>query len=298
MLMQRREPNLDIIYRYDPYSKISTRPAMDAEGAKKLLERGHLRHLNVVERVRAELAGGVADSQSLVIDADAWRIGFSAIGAPPVHTPYALVLGCSDARAPVEMIFDQSPNDLFVIRVAGNVLGTECLGSIDYAVRNLGGSLALVVVLGHTGCGAVTAAVDLYLAPNDYPNLSLTHALRSLVDRVLIAVRGASRAVARICGSDAKALPGYRGALIETAVYLNAALTAFDVRREVELFQGDSRAGVVYGVFDIVDQRVRSCPEQGGEEPPPFAEVADSPAAVEALGDRIVTAIVARGGLG
>ena len=184
-----------------------------------------------------------------------------------------------------------------MIRVAGNVLGTECLGSIDYAVRNLGESLALIVVLGHSGCGAVTAAVDLYLAPQDYPDLSFTHALRSLVDRVLIAVRGAAKAVTRVCGSEAKRHPGYRDALIETAVYINAALTAFDVRREVDLIAGSSRVGVVYGVFDLVDLWVRSRPDHDHDEPPPFAQVADSPADLEAIGDGIVTAIVARGSL-
>ena len=102
------------------------------------------------------------------------------------------MLGCSDARVPIELIFDQSPNDLFVVRVAGNVLGVECLGSIDYAVANLGKSLKLVVVLGHTTCGAVSAAVDSYLAPKNYAEIAFTHALRSLVDRIQTAVRGAA----------------------------------------------------------------------------------------------------------
>lgn len=270
---------------------------MDAKTARRTLEEGHSRFRNIVDQIRAELAGGTNSPKSIVIEADPLRLGFTHVGGAPLHTPYALVLGCSDARAPIERIFDQSPNDLFVIRVAGNVLGTECLGSIDYAVRNLGESLALLIVLGHTGCGAVTAAVDLYQAPHDYPDLPLTHALRSLVDRVAIAVRGAAKAVERVCGGDAKALPGYRDALIETAVYLNAALTAFDVRREVDLFKGSSRAGVVYGVFDLVDQQVRCRPDQGKEAAPPFSEVADSPSELEALGDRIVTAIVARGSL-
>lgn len=289
---------MDIIYRYDPYVKITVRPSMNADEAKATLESGHLRHRHVVEQIRAELASGESGSKPVIIEADPLRLGFTEVSGTPLHTPYALVLGCSDARAPIEKIFDQSLNDLFVIRVAGNVLGTECLGSIDYAVRNLGESLALIVVLGHTGCGAVTAAVDLYLAPQDYPDLSFTHALRSLVDRVLIAVRGAAKTIARICGSNAKELSGYRDALIETAVYLNAALTAFDVRREVDLFEGSSRAGVVYGVYDIVDQRVRSRPDDGEDEPSPFAEVADSAAALEAIGDRIVRAIMARGSLG
>jgi carbonic anhydrase len=287
---------LDIIYRYEPFERIERRPAQDAREALKALESGHLRYRETVDRVKAELEGNAA-LEPLVIKVDPLRLGFRDVAGVPLHTPYALVLGCSDARAPIEKIFDQSPNDLFVIRVAGNVLGTECLGSIDYAVRNLGGSLSLVVVLGHTGCGAVTAAVDLYLAPYDYPDLGLTYALRTLVDRVLIAVRGAAKAIARVCGGDAKNQPGYRTALIETAVYLNAALTAFDVRREVEMFQSDSRIKVVYGVFDLADQRLRSQPDQGEEPPPPFAEVAARPGDLEDIGDRIVTAIVARGAL-
>jgi carbonic anhydrase len=78
----------------------------------------------------------------------------------PKQRPFAAVLGCSDARVPVELIFNEGPNDLFVVRVAGNGLGTEVLGSLKYAVEHLSGSLKLIVVLGHSGCGAVTAAVE------------------------------------------------------------------------------------------------------------------------------------------
>src|SRR5438552_17467632 len=120
-------------------------------------------------------------------------------GEIPKQKPYALVLGCSDARVPIEPIFDQSFNDLFVVRIAGNVLGTECLGSVDYAVRHFADSLKLVVVLGHTGCGAVSAAVETYLSPQDYADIAFTHALRSLVDRIMISVRGASNALQHVC---------------------------------------------------------------------------------------------------
>ena len=65
--------------------------------------------------------------------------------------PFAAVLGCSDARVPIELIFNEGPNDLFVIRGAGNGLGSEVLGSLKYAVEHLGGSLKVVVVLGHSG---------------------------------------------------------------------------------------------------------------------------------------------------
>ena len=98
-----------------------------------------------------------------------------------------------------------------MVRIAGNILGTEGLGSFDYAVRNLGHSLKAVVVLGHTGCGAVTAAVDTYLAPSEYANIAYTHSLRTLVDRLMIAVRGAAKAIERRCGNVAKVHPDYRG---------------------------------------------------------------------------------------
>src|SRR6476619_159907 len=87
---------------------------------------------------------------------------------PAKHRPFAVILGCSDARVPVELIFGEGPNDLFVIRVAGNGLGPDVLGSLKYAVDHLGGSLKLVAVLGHSGCGALTAAVDVFLNPADY----------------------------------------------------------------------------------------------------------------------------------
>ena len=69
--------------------------------------------------------------------------------------PFAAVLGCSDSRVPVEMIFDQGPGQLFVVRVAGNVVGPTQLGSLEFAVSVLG--VRLILVLGHTGCGAVAA---------------------------------------------------------------------------------------------------------------------------------------------
>jgi carbonic anhydrase len=71
--------------------------------------------------------------------------------------PFATILGCSDSRVPLELLFDQGFGDLFVIRVAGNVVGTDEVGSIQYAVHHL--HTPLVVVLGHESCGAVTSAL-------------------------------------------------------------------------------------------------------------------------------------------
>ncbi len=72
--------------------------------------------------------------------------------------PYAIILSCADSRVPPEIIFDQGLGDLFVIRVAGNVLDEVILGTIEYAVEHL--HTPLVMVLGHDKCGAVTAAVE------------------------------------------------------------------------------------------------------------------------------------------
>lgn len=85
--------------------------------------------------------------------------------------PYAAILGCSDSRVPPEIIFDQGLGDLFVIRVAGNIATPATIGSIEFSVEQLG--TRLVVVLGHTDCGAVQAAISNLTRPaeNQSPNL-------------------------------------------------------------------------------------------------------------------------------
>jgi carbonic anhydrase len=92
-----------------------------------------------------------------------------ALTAGQGQHPFATVLGCSDSRVPVEFIFDQGIGDLFVIRVAGNVAQTDEIGSMEYAVDHLG--TPLVVVLGHTQCGAVTAVVENAKLPPNIANL-------------------------------------------------------------------------------------------------------------------------------
>ena len=74
------------------------------------------------------------------------------------QNPPAIVLSCSDSRVPPEIVFDQGLGDIFVVRVAGNVVDDDVLGSIEYAVEHLGSSL--IVVMGHQSCGAVKAVVD------------------------------------------------------------------------------------------------------------------------------------------
>lgn len=92
--------------------------------------------------------------------------------------PMAIILGCSDARVPVEIVFDQGLGDLFVIRVAGNIVAPSQIGSVEFAAETFG--TKLVVVLGHSHCGAVTACVETLINPeqNYSPNL------QSIVDRI------------------------------------------------------------------------------------------------------------------
>ncbi len=94
------------------------------------------------------------------------------------HNPMAVILGCSDARVPVEIVFDQGLGDLFVIRVAGNVVAPSQIGSVEFAVEKF--DTKLVVVLGHSHCGAVTACVEALISPDQY----YTPNLQSIVDRI------------------------------------------------------------------------------------------------------------------
>jgi carbonic anhydrase len=105
-------------------------------------------------------------------------------GAIPQQEPIAIVLGCSDARVPAEMVFDQGLGDLFVIRVAGNVVAPSQIASVEFAASQFGTSL--VVVLGHTQCGAVLATID----EMRRIEADRSHSLRSIVDRVRPAVEG------------------------------------------------------------------------------------------------------------
>lgn len=92
--------------------------------------------------------------------------------------PFAIVLGCSDSRTPVEILFDQGFGDLFVVRIAGNVVAPSVIGSIEFAASQFGSRL--VVVMGHTGCGAVGAtirAIETGLGPE-------SRNIRSITDRI------------------------------------------------------------------------------------------------------------------
>lgn len=92
--------------------------------------------------------------------------------------PLAIILGCSDARVPAEIVFDQGLGDLFVIRVAGNVVAPSQVGSVEFAASRF--NTRLVVVLGHSRCGAVLATIEELQRPQENQSINL----RSIVDRV------------------------------------------------------------------------------------------------------------------
>jgi carbonic anhydrase len=98
--------------------------------------------------------------------------------------PFAIILGCSDSRVPAEIVFDQGLGDLFVIRVAGNIVAPSQVGSVEFAAARF--ETRLVVVLGHSQCGAVVATIEELQRPTEIQSRNL----RAIVDRVRPAVEG------------------------------------------------------------------------------------------------------------
>ena len=109
------------------------------------------------------------------------------------QAPFAIVLGCSDSRVPAEIVFDQGLGDLFVIRVAGNIVAPSQIGSVEFAAEQF--KTRLVVVMGHSNCGAVLATLEQLERPSE----EQSPGLRSIVDRIspalhgLLATKSASR---------------------------------------------------------------------------------------------------------
>ena len=104
-----------------------------------------------------------------------------------VQEPAAIILGCSDARVPAELIFDQGLGDLFVIRVAGNIVAPSQVGSVEFAAERF--RTRLVVVLGHTQCGAIAATLEELRRPTENQSRNL----HAIVERVRPSVEGLLR---------------------------------------------------------------------------------------------------------
>jgi carbonic anhydrase len=241
---------VDAIYRYQADAPARHRPS-DSDEARLRLDEGNRTFATLLEQVKDEHG-----RTERVVPVDARDLGLISdeIGTPIQH-PFAAVLGCSDARVPIELIFSEGPNDLFVVRVAGNVLGTDVLGSLKFAVEHLGGSLKLIVVLGHSGCGAVTSAVDVFLDPSDYLSLATKHSLRNILDRLLVVIQTCARKLTTTFGPEIVHRPGYRQALIEASIVTNAALAAYSIQEGVRTNDaGELRA--VYGVYLLETREV------------------------------------------
>jgi carbonic anhydrase len=243
MIMKR----VDITYRYETRDSPARPRPSDSNAA--------LDRLNGGNRAFAALLENPADEHAeRIISVDLRDLGLGDTKRPN-QRPFAAILGCSDARVPVELIFNEGPNDLFVIRVAGNGLGTEILGSLKYAVDNLRGSLKLIVVLGHSGCGALTTAVDVFLNPPNYLPLVTMHSLRRILDGLLVVVQASARRFQSAFGPEISHHPRYREALIEASIVTNAALAAHSIQQEFGT-SDPTELQTVYGVYLLETRQV------------------------------------------
>jgi carbonic anhydrase len=135
--------------------------------------------------------------------------------------PFAIILGCSDSRVPAEIVFDQGLGDLFVIRVAGNIVAPSQVGSVEFAAARF--ETRLVVVLGHTSCGAIQATVDELGRRSEEQSRNL----RSIVDRIRPSVEP-------LLGTT---LARDREALVHEAVRANIRMSANQLRHGSEVLE-------------------------------------------------------------
>jgi len=158
------------------------------------------------------------------------------------------------------------------------------LGSLRYAVEHLGDSLKLVVILGHSGCGAGSAAVDVFLNPGGYLSFVDRHSLREVLDRLLVIVHASARKLEATFGPQASQRKGYRQALIEASIITNAALGAYWVQQEIT---AESALRVVYGVYLLETRKVWT-PRLGYPDGDGLAAAPHDLAAFQELGDATV----------
>ncbi|HEX4241111.1 MAG TPA: carbonic anhydrase [Steroidobacteraceae bacterium] len=137
------------------------------------------------------------------------------------QAPFATILGCSDSRVPVEIIFDQGLGDLFVIRVAGNIVAPSLIGSVEFAAEQFG--TRLVVVLGHTGCGAIGATLQQLQRPIENQSRNL----HSIVDLIRPSIEGLL----------ATELRHDRDALVHAAVRANIRASVRNLRHGSDIIE-------------------------------------------------------------
>lgn len=165
-----------------------------------------------------------------------------------VQNPIAIILGCSDARVPVEIVFDQKLGELFVIRVAGNIVAPSQIGSVEFAAEKFG--TKLVVVLGHSHCGAVTACVDALINPeqNYSPNL------QSIVDRIRPSVYNLHE-LATANGQEVDA-----DELVDRSIRANVRMSVSQLKHGSRMLEDLSTTGellIVGAEYDLETGKVR-----------------------------------------
>lgn len=201
----------------------SVPPPMSAEAALAVLREGNVRFVNgaprsvlpITEAQRAALAGG--------------------------QSPFAIILSCSDSRVPAEIVFDCGLGDLFVVRVAGNVCAPSLVGSVEFAVATFG--TQLVVVMGHTKCGAVTATLA-SLKQRDAP---ISDNVRDIVERIMPAV------------AELAALDLSPEQLLASATRANVRATAGQLRHASRILErrvADDKLTIVGSEYDLETGKV------------------------------------------
>jgi carbonic anhydrase len=176
-----------------------------------------------LERLREGNRRFAADVRSLDTLASQTRRRELAAG----QEPFAIVLGCSDSRVPAELVFDQGLGDLFVIRVAGNIVAPSQIGSVEFAAERFG--TRLVVVLGHSRCGAIQATLEELLRPL----ADQSRHLRSIVDRIRPSVE-------TLLKTDLRQRPE---ALAREAVRANIRASASQLRHGSEVLEQRIQTG-------------------------------------------------------
>ncbi|MES2014047.1 MAG: carbonic anhydrase [Pseudomonadota bacterium] len=158
--------------------------------------------------------------------------------------PFASVLSCSDSRAPVEMLFDQALGDIFSVRLAGNIASDKCIGSLEFSSKYLGSKI--VVVLGHTDCGAVKAACDDFREGHIGEIINLIRpAVR--MDKTTVENRSSSNTdfVDRVCALNVR-------------VQIDEILHSSDIIQDL---LSDKKIGIVGGVYNLATGEVTFLPD-------------------------------------
>lgn len=238
----------------------STSVAQTCQCVKEALNHGNMEFVETIrceqqlKEENQESTESLSDSASEVLKQNLIeKLGL--LGEIPEEAPRAAVLACSDARVPVLDIFHQPPNEVFEIQLAGNVASVECLGSLAYAVEHLP-TVEGVVVLGHTGCSAVTAAVDQFLSPKP-ETTPADSSIRSLINSITPSVEIAASAMGKKSQFLSGSVPRFsldRSKLIDTAVFVNASAMAWKIGEFVNKLKRN--VPVWYGVYDLASCRI------------------------------------------